>query len=110
MKEEKIRELVDEMIEVGDKPYAIFCNKKTFEILAKELRKLDRFREFDNIIPLEMSVDGLPVIKNEYIDDSQILVVDKNTYEKIMDQKTITYHRKGMLYDFGKKTIIKRIG
>ena len=92
MREEKIVELIqeakDKMEEAGGiEAYAIICNKKTFEILAKELRKLDRFREFDNIIPLEMSVDGLRVIKNEHLDNNQVLVVNKDNYERIMREK-----------------------
>ena len=149
MKEKKIldstEEMVDTMVKYGNTPFAIICSRKTFEILAKEIRKLDRFREFDNIIPMQMwfkyDFGDLPVLKFKFCPEDKIHVVDKDTYDRLMWEnkegpfaatthidsealpldeqkkakktkklKTAIYKRRGLYYDFGKKTIIKRIG
>lgn len=79
------------MIKYGNPPHAIICSKKTFEIISKEIRKLDRFRELDNVIPqqiwLKYDLEDLPVIKYKYCPIDNVYVVDKDTYERIIAEK-----------------------
>ena len=94
MDEKKIldstEEMVDTMVKYGNTPFAIICSRKTFEILAKEIRKLDRFREFDNIIPMQMwfkyDFGDLPVLKFKFCPEDKIHVVDKDTYDRLMKE------------------------
>jgi len=76
-------------------------------------------------MPLQLSFiyegGDLPILKFKYSPDDRIDVLDKDTYERLMKEtkgklslssyfdETITYRARGLLYDFGKKTIIKRI-
>ncbi|MCK4792083.1 MAG: hypothetical protein KAV87_50610 [Desulfobacteraceae bacterium] len=147
MKEKKdiatlLQEAVDAMIEHGGTPYAIICNKKTWEKVALYFRKQSSIEE--KCMPLQMwlkyDFGDLPVLKFKYSPDDRIDVLDKDTYERLMKEtkgkyslsahfkkgeeriknifdkhacellKTATYKRKGLKFDFGKKTIIKRIG
>ena len=88
---ESIEEMVDSMLEYGNTPYAIICNRRTFGIIAKKIRKLDRFRELDNIIPEQLwfkySFGDIPLIKNKYCPRDTVYAVDKHTYEKIIKEK-----------------------
>ena len=95
MKEKKdiatlIQEAVDAMVEHGGVPCVIICNKKTFRALSLELRRLDRFRELDNVVPLQLwfKYEGgdLPVLKFKYSPDDRIDVLDKDTYERLMKE------------------------
>ena len=88
---EFIEESMDEMVKYGNTPYAIICSKKTFGIVTKAIRKLDRFREFDNVIPRQMWIKydfgDVPVIKHKYCPIDRVHVVDKDTYKRIMREE-----------------------
>ena len=88
---EFIEESVNEMIKYGNTPHAIICSKKTFKIVAKAIRKLGRFREFDDIVPQQLWIKydfgDVPVIKHKYCPIDRVHVVDKDTYKRIMNEE-----------------------
>jgi len=66
----------------GDKvPYAVFCNKNTYELLKKQASSISNKK-----IRTLTSLCGLKVEINNYIDETRIVVVDKKTYEAIMSK------------------------
>jgi len=128
MKEKKdistlLQEAVDAMVEHGGTPHVIICNKKTWEKVVMDFRNQGCIEEESMPQLLWFKYEGgdLPVLKFKYSPDDRIDVLDKDTYERLMKEtkgklslssyfdETITYRARGLLYDFGKKTIIKRI-
>lgn len=128
MKEKKdiatlLQETVDAMVKNGGTPHVIICNKKTWEKVAMSFRYQSRIEEESMPAQLWFKYEGgdLPILKFKYSPDDRIDVLDKDTYERLMKEtkgkfslsghydKTITYKARGLLFDFGKKTIIKRI-
>ena len=129
MKEKKdittlLHEAVDAMVVNGGTPHVIICNKKTWEKVAMDFRNQSRIEDESMPAQLWIKYEGadLPILKFKYSPDDRIDVLDKPTYERLMKEtkgkyslsshyyETVTYKRRGIYYDFGKKTIIKRIG
>jgi hypothetical protein len=135
MKEKKdistlLQEAVDAMVEHGGTPHVIICNKKTWEKIALRFRGLteEKFMLMPLQIWLVYEGGDLPILKFKYSPDDRIDVLNRDTYERLMKEtkgkysfsphfkttaqgyfETVTYERRGLYFDFGKNTIIKRI-
>ena len=74
---------------IGNKPYAIFCNKKTFKIIEQEMREHElvphdpyNFSKYKNV-PTEMYYNGIPIFTNELCPDDKIYLLGEKTSLKI---------------------------
>lgn len=66
-------------------PYAIFCNENVYEALKKQASEISNKKSIHTGLQI-ISIHGLIIEINNYIDDTQILVVNKETYEAIMSK------------------------
>ena len=75
----------------GDRPYAFFCNKETFEKIEREARTglsaPQTLYKFDRNNPLSICFDGIPIFKSKGCLDDKIYIVDKETSLRIMAHK-----------------------
>lgn len=71
----------------GDRPYAFFCNKKTFEKIEREMRTWlsapQTLYKFDRNDPLSICFDGIPIYKSKGCPDDKIYAFNKETTLKI---------------------------
>ena len=82
-----IEEMVDEVRKYGCTPHALICSRKTLEKIAIEIHALSPLEE--KFIPLEMlfkyEFGDLPIVKFKYCPEDKVFVVDKDTYERVME-------------------------
>ena len=75
----------------GDRPYAFFCNKETFEKIEREMRTglsaPQTLYKFDRNNPLSICFDGIPIFKSKGCPDDKIYIFDKETTLKIKAHK-----------------------
>jgi len=88
----------------GDRPYAFFCNKKTFKKIEKEMRATlykphtlhdpHALYKLDETGYLSMCFGGIPVYESEGCPDDKIYALDEKTTLKIRAYK-FPWEKKG---------------
>ena len=83
---DSIEEMVDEVRKFGCTPYALICNKKTFEKISLEIHALSPFEE--KFIPLGLffkyEFGDLRIVKFKYCPEDTVYVVDEDTYKRVV--------------------------
>ena len=101
MEKEKPKKILDRLQTTIDKftenagvpPYALVCNKKTYDAIALEMYqglRWERTRPFEEPPkkrpwPATMTFKEIPIIKNNDAPGNMIYAVDKEAHEEIMD-------------------------
>lgn len=95
---DKLQETIDKFTETaGTPPYALVCNKKTYEVIAQELYQTLRWEKTQHFnkppsstastkaVRLEMRFSNILIIQNNDAPGNKVYAMDKKTYEEIMD-------------------------